>query len=225
MSAEAAGSTAGEGASSNGGSTSTAAAGGSATQASGAGSSSEDGGASDCSVPAPHTTAIFYGDLLITDDASLATARAYTEVTGSVRVATSFAGVVELPSLTKVGGDLAVESTIITSPASAIIESNVTRLRARSLTSVSGSLWIYLNFKLVELDLRSLTSAGNVFIDRNTTLQMVRFDAYPTELSFDAPLPECLAPAFPNVSLVGLPAGVVPCECAMQCGRLVAHCE
>jgi hypothetical protein len=178
---------------------STTAAGGSTPLEGGGRSATPSAGAEGCSVPAPEGNLKLEGDLLISDAASLDAAQAYTEVTGTVRVATSFVGGVDLPNLTAVGGDLAAESEIISSPSPSIVESGVTRLRAANLRTIGGSLFVYLNFKLVELDLRSLSSAGYVFIDRNTILQMVRLDAYPTDLSFDAPLPDCLVPAFPNV--------------------------
>jgi hypothetical protein len=182
-------------------------------------------GAEGCSVAAPEGNFKFEGDLLISDEASLHAAQAYTEVTGTVRVATSFVGVVELPNLTTVGGDFAAESAIITSPSATIVESSVTRLRAANLETIGGRLYVYLNFKLVELDLRSLSSAGDVFIDRNTILQMVRLDAYPTDLTFDAPLPDCLVPAFPNVLVTSPITGLASCSCSTECGHLVAHCE
>lgn len=194
------------------------------TSVPGAGASFGGGNAEPCQLPPSEGRTTFDGDLLIVDDASLAAARKYTDVTGMVRVDPAFVGNVDLPNLISVGSDLAAESAIVSSPAPAIVESHIKRLRAPRLTTVGGQLWIYLNFELTELDVRALTSAASVFIDRNTNLQMVRFDAYPADLSFDAPLADCLAPAFPKV-LVTKPERALTCACSSECGHVVADCR
>ena len=139
-------------------------AGGSVTGGGGSGGSLATGG---CAPPAaPPGESIFTGDLSISSAADATAAQAYTEVTGTLYV---WNGAVDLPRLHKVGGDLSAASSQIVS------------FRAPNLTTIGGQLYFYLNFSLLELDLRSLVSVGKrAWVYRNIVLVSLRLDAFTT---------------------------------------------
>jgi hypothetical protein len=183
------------------------------------------GGASSvsCLAPPPAAGAVWSGALEIGTAADVAAARGYAEVTGGIFVDAAFSGVVDLPDIVSVGGDVYIEST------------GVTAVRMPNLSRLTGMLWMYLNLSLSEADFRSVGVASRVFINRNPKLTLIRMDSLRQadgglEIT-DAQIPVCLAqaivaavatpPAPSNV--VGIPSS--PCTCdATSCADVVEVC-
>ena len=123
---------------------------------------------------------------MIYNAADATAAQAYTGITGSLVMGVGFAGVVDLPRLRTVGGDVFAEG------------GGLTNLRAPNLTSIGNDLWIYLVTALVEVDLRSLvTVGGRLWVYRNPKLATLRLDALrqvaeDVEIRDDSPLGACV---------------------------------
>ena len=91
----------------------------------------------------------------------------------------TFVGTVELPRLRKVGKDVRRDGA--PAPKNPNDPAQVTRLRLPNLTQIGGDLWFYLDFNLIELDLRSLeTIGGRAWIYRDTLIDTLRLDALGT---------------------------------------------
>ena len=97
-------------------------------------------------------------DVLISNTASLAAAMNCVEVTGSLAMSLTFVGTVELPRLRKVGKDVRRDGA--PAPKNPNDPAQVTRLRLPNLTQIGGDLWFYLDYNLIELDLRSVETSG-----------------------------------------------------------------
>ena len=173
-------------------------------------------------------------DVLISNTASLAAAMDCVEVTGSLAMSLTFVGTVELPRLRKVGKDVRRDGA--PAPKNPNDPAQVTRLRLPNLTQIGGDLWFYLDYNLIELDLRSLeTIGGRAWIYRDTLIETLRLDALRTvgadfNIADVFRLPDCVVKdiashltAGESVTAQGekTPAG---CSCQPACGHLEQHC-
>jgi len=190
----------------------------------------EDTGTCEDELSTP-TGTVFEGDVVLATADDVQLAAGYREITGSLYVATSFAGPLVLPNLRHVGGDVWVEATIDDE----LIDSNITELRLPALETIGSSLWIYLNASLQSLDLRRLERIGSRFwVYRNLTLWDIRLDAL-TSFGEDAQVqgnpqvPGCFADALIE-QLQGFDTGSIvgdtesPCACQDVCDRIAIVC-
>ena len=176
----------------------------------------------------PQGSGVFEGDVTLSKPSDVAAIADFAEIRGSLRILPTYAGVVDLPSLQKLGGDLHVDD-----PLSPAIESiQLTSLRVPNLQRIDGELWIYLALKLTELDLHSLESvAGRVFIMRNLSLRIVRLDRLTAAggviFSAQTSLPSCATEAVPVLTDVTLANGSADtdCHCESPCGYPQARCD
>lgn len=115
-------------------------------------------------------------ELLIDSAAAAAAAQSCTEVTGSLVVSPFFVGTIDLPRLTKVGGDVRRDGA--KAPSNPNDTGQTTRLRLPNVTQIGGDLWFYLDLNLVELDLRSVKRiGGRGWVYRDTLISTLRLDA------------------------------------------------
>jgi hypothetical protein len=198
---------------------------GGAVGAGGAGGSGGSSGGSDgaCAVEAPPGGTVFEGSVTINSAADATAAQAYTEIKGSLTMGAGFTGVVDLPRLRTVGGDVYAEG------------GGTTNLRAPNLTSIGNDLWIYLVTQLVEVDLRSLvTVGGRLWVYRNPKLAILRLDALrqvaeDVQIRDDTPLGACVVEDI----ISHVTAGMTPialgtahpnCHCETVCNHAEERC-
>lgn len=171
----------------------------------------------------------FVGDVTLATEDDVAAIADVAEIHGSLRVTETFSGVLSLPNLTYLGGELHVEGS--DGPPS--LPNQVTSVRLPNLERIDGQLWLYLAWNLRELDLRSLESVGGqIFIMRNISLQVARFDSL-TEVeggvtfSAQLSLPGCITEPFPLIGGESLANGSADqdCHCESPCGYLQARCD
>jgi hypothetical protein len=185
-----------------------------------AGESSTAGtGGGDCMALAPAQGLVLDGDARITTAADVEALREFSEITGSLEVATSEPLDVGLPQLRHVGGDLRAEST------------KLRRFSAPRLESLDGVIWFYLNHEMIELDLRNLSQVGTrVFIHRNLGLRALQLEALVNvdgmegvEISGNLALPDCFLDLLDErFSLLRTTAP--ECSCTRSCGLIEADC-
>jgi hypothetical protein len=172
--------------------------------------------------------------LLIDSAAAAVAAQDCTEATGSVIVSPSFVGTVDLPRLRKVGKDIRRDGAA--APSDPNNPAQTTRVRLPNVTQIGGELWFYLDFKLVELDLRSVeTITGRAWIYRDTLIHTLRLDAL-HQVGKDfyiadvVRLPDCVAKDIASHVTAGetstaystpTPAG---CHCEQVCGHVEVLC-
>jgi hypothetical protein len=156
------------------------------------------------------------------------------EATGSVTVSPLFVGIADLPGLRKVGGDVRRDGAA--APVNASDPAQVTRVRMPSLTEIGGDLWFYLDFNLVELDLRGLTTVGGrAWVYRDTLIDTLRLDALKTVgrdfyIADVFRLPDCVAEDILSHVTSGESAyasgAVTPtnCHCEPVCGHVEQRC-
>jgi hypothetical protein len=191
--------------------------GGTGGAAPGAGGAS---GASDCpELPPPNPENVFDGDYVVTDAASIAAARLFSEITGSLSLSQRTIGdfdEVSLPELARVGG-----SVVAT-------QSRLARLELPRLSTIGGDLELDDNPELVLVDLASLEDvAGSVSLSGNPILAELSLPRLKTvggaiQLSV---LPLCLGqPIYDAVGMPGEYEGRADCTCETLCGRSIATC-
>ena len=177
----------------------------------------------------PQGNGVLEGDVILRRPSDVVAISGFAEIRGSLHILPTYSGVVDLPNLQKLGGDLHVEGT--SSPTTGTIL--LTTLRLPNLQRIDGGLWMYLASQLVELDLHSLESvAGEVFIMRNLSLRVVRLDrltAVDDSVIFSAQtsLPSCATVAVSVLTDVTLANGFADtdCHCESPCGYPQARCD
>jgi hypothetical protein len=193
----------------------------------GAGGSIGTGGAGagggPCTVEAPAGGTVFEGSITINNAADATAAQAYTGITGSLVMGVGFAGAVDLPRLRTVGGDVFAEG------------GGLTNLRAPNLTSIGNDLWIYLVTTLVEVDLRSVvTAGGRLWVYRNPKLATLRLDALrqvaeDVQIRDDTPLAACVVDDIAShvtagMTIVALGTPHPDCHCETVCSHAEERC-
>jgi hypothetical protein len=173
-------------------------------------------------------------DILIDSAAAAIAAQDCTEATGSVAIYPFFTGAVDLPRLRKVGKDVRRDGA--PKPANAADPAQTTRIHLPNLTEIGGDLWFYLDFNLVELDLRSVeTIAGRAWVYRDTLIDTLHLEAL-RSVGMDFyvgdtfQLPECVAKEiFSHVtagqgSNLGGTKPSASCHCEAACGLVEERC-
>jgi hypothetical protein len=173
-------------------------------------------------------------DILIDTAAAVIAAQDCTEATGGVTIFPSFVGTVDLPRLRRVGKDVRRDGA--PKPANAADPAQTTRVRLPNVTAIDGDLWFYLDFNLVELDLRSVeTIAGRAWVYRDTVIDTLRLDALHTVgmdfyIADAAQLSACVVKdifshvvAGPSSTGYGAPTPA-NCHCAAVCGHVEEQC-
>ncbi len=191
----------------------------------GTGGAGGNGGAGGgpCIVEAPAGGTVFEGSITINNAADATAAQAYSDITGSLVIGIAFAGVVDLPRLRTVGGDVFAEG------------GGITNLRAPNLTSIGEDLWIYLVTALVEVDLRSLvTVGGRLWVYRNPKLATLRLDALrqvaeDVQIRDDSPLGACVVDDIVShvtsgMTIVALGTPHPNCHCETVCNHAEERC-
>ena len=200
-------------------------AGGEAVGTGGAGGQggSGSGGAGACAVEPPAGGTVFEGSITINNAADAVAAQAYIEISGSLVLGSAFTGVVDLPRLRTVGGDVYAEG------------GGMTNLRAPNLTSIANDLWIYLVTQLVEVDLRSLvTVGGRLWVYRNPKLATLRLDALrqvaeDVQIRDDSPLAACVVDDIAAHITAGMTKTALgtphpDCHCETVCNHAEERC-
>jgi hypothetical protein len=188
-----------------------------------------DGAPSCLPDPEPAGSGVYEGDVTLSAPSDVAAIAELEEIHGSLRVLSTYSGVLELPNLRRLSGDLQVEG----SPGPATGLDQVTSLRLANLQQIGGQLWIYLAWSLSEVDLRSLESVtGQVFIMRNLSMRVARFDALEEvggSVTFAAQtsLPSCVTASNPVLGGAAFANGAADksCHCESPCGYLQAQCD
>lgn len=177
----------------------------------------------------PLGSGAFEGDVTLSTPDDVAAIADLAEIRGSLRVLSTYSGVLDLPNLRLLRGDLHVEGT----PGPATVVNQLTSLRLPNLERIDGEVWIYLAWNLGELDLRSLESvAGQLFIMRNVSMRVARLDALAEVaggVTFQAQtsLPSCVTDPVPLLADTALANGAADtrCHCESPCGYLEAKCD
>jgi len=174
------------------------------------------------------------GDIVIVNAADATTARDCTEATGGVTISPLFVGTVDLPRLRKVAKDVRRDGA--NAPAMAGDPAMTTRVLLPNVTEIGGDLWFYLDFNLVELDLRSLqTVAGRSWIYRDTMIHTLRLDVLQhVGLDFYIAdvfqLPDCVVQDIASHVTAGQSLDVLGtktpanCHCESVCGHVEQLC-
>jgi hypothetical protein len=171
---------------------------------------------------------------LIDSAAAALAAQDCTEVTGSVTVSPFFVGTVELPRLRKVGKDVRRDGAA--APTDASNPAQTTRVRLPNVTQIGGDLWFYLDFNLVELDLRSVeTISGRAWVYRDTLIHTLRLDALHQVgrdfyIAAVFQLPDCVAKDIASHVTAGEGSQAIGaatpanCHCEAVCGHVEQRC-
>lgn len=193
----------------------------------GAGGSGEGGGGGCERAPEALEGSVHEGDLAIASEADALSARAYSAVSGTIRVSPNFAGTLDLPNLLEVGGIHAEGDA----SSGELITAQIEAIRMPNLVRVRGTLWIYLAFELLEADFRKLETVDERFwIHRNRALAALRLDALRSvgqdvQISGNPDLSACALEMIQANVTAGdgmLIAGGVRengCECKLVCGQ------
>jgi hypothetical protein len=178
-----------------------------------AGHEASGGAADECEQGPVPEGVVYDGDLSILTLAALEQARQYSVVSGSLSVDLPE---IELPLLTKVGGDFSSPSSV--------------SVRLPNLREVGGSIYYYLNHDLVTLDLRRLHKVGGqVFIHRNLSLRELQIDSLlevgeGCNISANLSLPDCYLDVVDSHCEV-LHTTAPECSCARKCAVVDAQCQ
>jgi hypothetical protein len=202
----------------------------------GGGGSGGGGGASqaatDCPSPppAPQAGDALDGDLTIASAADAEGAAGLAEITGSLLIAPSFPGVLYLPELQRVGGDVYLEGHVVAGAPESEWAS-ITELRLPNLESIGGELFIYLTGALVETDFRSLQTVGSrVYYMRNLALRRIGLDsitAGPVDIQASPLAASCEIDAIcAQIGATGCGSQYSDpdCSCLERCERLEPSC-
>lgn len=179
--------------------------------------------ADGCEFPGPGQP--FDGDIVLTTQEEVDAARGYSELSGNLTILGTLGLSVELPNLTRIGGDLRADST------------EIERLSLPHLDAIGGELWLYLNQALLEVDLRNLTTVGEqVFIDRNIAVTAAQLFAleeiggepatgfvFTGQLALPSCFEERLVELYPGISITA-GNGLMCSDCSFSCGGLAANC-
>jgi hypothetical protein len=172
---------------------------------------------------------VFDGDLLIASSGDAEAASAWSELTGTLRIAPSYQGVLYLPNLVRVGGDVFLEGNAV----AGMDESTwalITELRLPNLESIGGQLYVYLTAQLVETDFRNLETVGyRVYYMRNLALRRIGLDsltgsAASTSIQASPEAASCEIEAICGGSGCGEQYSDADCTCDVRCGRREPHC-
>lgn len=190
------------------------------------------GGAPECpsEAQAPIGSDVLDGDLVIASLADAAAAEHVSEVSGTLRIAPSFPGVLSLPNLVRVGGDVYLEGHVVAGAPEAEW-AQITELRLPNLTRIDGQLFLYLTGALTETDLRKLKTVGErVYYMRNLALRRIGLD-----LLEDATVDIQASPQAAGCEIDAVCAQIggtscgteysdPDCTCEQRCGRLEPNC-
>jgi hypothetical protein len=179
--------------------------------------------------PEPAGDGVYEGDVTLTTPSDVAAIVDFEEIRGSLRVPSTYSGVLELPNLRRLSGDLHIEG----SPGPKPELDQVTSLRLANLQHLGGELWIYLAWSLSEVDLRSLESVtGQIFIMRNLSMRVARFDALQevgggVTFAAQTSLPQCVTALNPILGSAASANGSADttCHCESPCGYVQAQCD
>lgn len=195
-----------------------------------AGSSASESTGPCPSLSPPEAGDVVATDLIITTVDDAASALAISEVGGSLLISRTFPGVLHLPNLRRVGGDVRLQGDQVMIPPESW--SAMTELRLPHLESIGGELFLYLTGALVETDLRSLKTVGKrVYYMRNVALRRIGLDSIANgSVSIQAsPLSAaCEIDAICKrigATDCGAEYSDASCSCVEQCGRLEPHCD
>jgi hypothetical protein len=200
----------------------------------GGGSGAEGGsaGATGCPSlpPAPAAGDVLDGDLALASTADAEGAAGLSGITGSLRIAPSFPGVLHLPNLQRVGGDVHLEGHVVAGAPESEWAS-ITELRLPNLQSIGGELFVYLTGALVETDFRSLQTAGSrVYYMRNLALRRIGLDsisAGPVDIQASPLAASCEIDAICaqiGATSCGSQYSDADCSCVERCERLEPDC-
>lgn len=170
------------------------------------------GGEEACDGDASPEGLVYEGDLTIASAEDLEAAKRYSSVAGDLIVN---AAEVELPLLTRVGGDVGSSGTV--------------HLRLPNLREVGGEIYYYLDGDIVTLDFRSLERVGGqVYIHRNLALRELQLDslreAEGCQISANTELPDCFLDVVSTRFSI-LRTTAPECTCTRSCGVVTAHCD
>ena len=180
-----------------------------------------------CAAPDPVGDAVYDGSVEITDPSDAAAILSFAEITGTLSVRPPFTGVLELPNLRRLGGDLFVEGSSGEPP----VPDHVTELRLPNLERIDGQLWIYLAWNLVAVDLHELETVGSRFwIHRNIELRTLRLDSLSeigadVQVSGNLSLPSCMTDPIMPIASLAFANGGTSCWCEAVCEHLEGRCD
>jgi len=179
---------------------------------------------------APAGTALLDGDLIIASLADAAAAAHLSEVSGTLRIDPSFPGVLSLPNLVRVGGDVYLEGHAVAG-APVTEWAGITALRLPNLTRIGGQLFVYLTGSLTETDLRKLDTVGDrVYYMRNLALRRIGLDSLQDGAVDIQASPQAASCEIDAVcaQIGGTGCGAQysdpDCTCERRCGRLEPAC-
>lgn len=191
-------------------------------------------GVGDCAPVAVPPGGKVCADLLIETAADATAAEECTEVTGGVTISPFFKGTVDLPRLRKVGKDVRRDGA--NAPTTTGDPAQTTHVLLPNCTEIGGDLWFYLDFNLVELDLRSVrTIAGRAWVYRDTMIHTLRLDALQSVgmdfyIGDDFQLPDCVAKDIESHVTAGQSSTATGtktpanCHCEPVCGHVEQLC-
>jgi hypothetical protein len=197
-----------------------------------AGKASEGSTDTDCPSPppAPRAGEVLDGDVTITSATDAEGAAGLSEITGTLLIASSFSGVLYLPNLQRVGGDVHLEGDVAAGAAESEW-AGITELRLPNVQSIGGELYLYLTGALVETDFRSLEVVGSrVYYMRNLALRRIGLDsitAGPVDIQASPLAASCEIDAI--CARIGAPScgseySDPDCSCVERCQRLEPSC-
>lgn len=171
------------------------------------------------------------GDLVIASVADAAAAEHLSEVSGTLRIAPTYPGVLFLPNLVRVGKDVHVEGHVVAGAPEAEW-ARITELRLPNLTHVGGQLFVYLTGALTETDLRKLETVGErVYYMRNLALRRIGLDLLQNAAVGIQASPQAASCEIDAVcaqvgggTSCGSQYSDPNCTCEPRCGRLEPNC-
>jgi hypothetical protein len=195
------------------------------------GTPSTEGGTGGCpSVPPATGSEVFDGDLFIVSAADGEAAAKWSEITGSLRIEPTYPGVLSLPNLERVGGDVYLEGNAV----AGMEESPwalITELRLPNLKSIGGQLFVYLTTQLVETDFRNLETVGyRVYYMRNLALRRIGLDALVVDGTAGVSIQASPVAASCEIEAIcggpgcGEQYSDADCTCEQRCDRLEPSC-
>lgn len=189
-------------------------------------------GAKECPSPppAPETGDMLDEDLSIASTADAEGAAGLSEITGSLLIAPTFPGVLYLPNLQRVGGDVYLQGNVVAGAPESEWAS-ITELRLPNLQSIGGELFLYLTGALVETDFRGLETVGSrVYYMRNLALRRIGLDSLaqgPVDIQASPLAASCEIDAIcaqVGASGCGSQYSNPDCACVARCTRLEPRC-
>jgi hypothetical protein len=173
---------------------------------------------------------VLEGDVTIATTTDAEGASELSEITGSLVIAASFPGVLSLPNLQQVGGDVHLEGNAVAGAPESTWAS-ITELRLPNLQSIGGELFLYLTGALVETDFRSLETVGTrVYYMRNLALRRIGLDSIttgPVDIQASPLAASCEIDAIcARIGSMGCGSQYSDpdCTCIEHCGRLEPSC-